>query len=97
MYWHGGARGKRSQRPKYSVAAIKSCLTIRGLFTLTLQQAMGMAQSLLKLAGRGWQVPDFSTVSRLKKHLSMAIGVQPTMTGLHLLINSTGIKMLGED
>jgi hypothetical protein len=79
------------------VAAIQSCLTIKGLFNLTLQQAMGVAQSLLKLAGRGWQVPNFSTVSRLKKHLSMAIGVQPTMTGLHFLVNSTGIKMLGED
>lgn len=55
-----------------------------------------MAQSLLKLTGLDWQLPDFSTVSRRKKHLSMAIGVQPTMTGLHLLINSTGIKMLGE-
>jgi hypothetical protein len=26
---------------------------------------MGMAQSLLKLAGVDWQVPDFSTISRL--------------------------------
>jgi hypothetical protein len=54
-----------------------------------------MAQSLLKLAGLDWQLPDFSTVSRRKKHLSMTIGAQPTMTGLHLLVNSTGIKMLG--
>ena len=56
-----------------------------------------MAQSLLKLAGLDCQLPDFSTVSRRKKHLSMTIGVQPTMTGLHFLVNRTGIKMLGED
>jgi hypothetical protein len=52
--------------------------------------------SLLKLAGLDWQVPGFSTVSRRQKHLSVTIAAQPTTTGLHLLIDSTGIKMLGE-
>jgi hypothetical protein len=70
--------------------------TIKGLFNLALRQAMGMAQSLLKLAGLDWQVPDFSTVSRRQKHLSVTIAAQPTTTGLHFLVDSTGIKMLGE-
>ena len=96
MCWHGSASGKRGRRPKYSEAAIQFCLTIKGLFNLALRQAMGMAQSLLKLAGLDWQVPDFSTVSRRQKHLSVTIGAQPTTTGLHLLVDSTGIKMLGE-
>ena len=56
-----------------------------------------MAQSLLKLAGLDWEVPDFSTVSRRQKHLAATITVNPTTTGLHLLVDSTGIKMLGED
>jgi len=42
---------------------------------------MGMAQSLLKLAGLDWQVPDFSTISRCQKHLSVTISAQPTTTG----------------
>ena len=63
MRWHGSASGKRGRRPKYSEAAIQFCLTIKGLFNLALRQAMGMAQSLLKLAGLDWQVPDFSTVA----------------------------------
>jgi hypothetical protein len=29
-------------------------------------------------------------------HLSVTIGAQPTTTGLHLLVDSTGIKMLGK-
>jgi hypothetical protein len=57
---------------------------------------MGMAQSLLKLAGLDWQVPDFSTVSRRQKHLTVSIEACPTTTGLHLLVDSTGIKILGE-
>jgi hypothetical protein len=34
------------------------------LFNLPLRQAMGMTQSLLRLAGLDWPVPDYSTVSR---------------------------------
>jgi len=97
MRWHGSASGKRGRTPIYSDTAVQFCLTIKGLFNLPLRQAMGMAQSLLKLSGLSWQVPDFSTVSRRQKHLSVTIGMQPTTTtGLHLLVDSTGIKMLGE-
>ena len=52
-----------------------------------------MTQSLLKLFSL---VPHFSTVSRCPKYLSVNIAAQPTTTGLHPLIDSTGIKMLGE-
>ena len=96
MRWNGGTTGKRGRSPTYSDASIQFCLTIKGLFNLPLRQAMGMAQSLLKLAGVDWQVPDFSTVSRRQKHLSVTISAQPTTTGLHLLVDSTGVKMLGE-
>ncbi len=96
MCWHGTASGNRGRSPKYSEAAIQFCLTIKGLFNLALRQAMGMAQSLLKLAGLDWAVPDFSTVSRRQKHLTVAIAANTTTTGLHLLVDGTDIKMLGE-
>lgn len=96
MCWHGSASGKRGHRPKYSEAAIQFCLTIKGLFNLVLRQAMGMVQSLLSFAGLERQVSGFSTVSRRQKHLSVTIGAQPTTTRLHILVDSTGIKMLGE-
>ena len=41
-------------------------------------------------------MPDFSTVSRRQKDLAVTIRAQPTTTGLHLLVDSTGIRMLGE-
>ena len=80
----------------FSDEAIQFCLSIKCLFNLPLRQAMGMAQSLLRLAGLHWPVPDYSTVSRRQKTLQVAIGATPTTTGLHLLVDSTGIKMLGE-
>ena len=94
MCWHGSASGMRPQ-PEVQRVAIQFCLSIKSLFNLALRQAMGMAQSLLKLAGLDWEVPDFSTVSRRQKHLTVTIGAHPT-TGLHLLVDSTDIKMLGE-
>lgn len=57
---------------------------------------MDMTQSRLGLAGRDWPVPEYSTVSRRQKTLQVAIGPVSTTTGLHLLVDSTGIKMLDE-
>jgi hypothetical protein len=94
--WHGQASGKRGRSPTFSDQSIQFCLSIKCLFSLPLRQAMGMTQSLLQLAGLDWPVPDYSTASRRQKTLQVAIGVVPTTTGLHLLVDSTGIKMLGE-
>jgi len=96
MNWHGTTNGKRGRSPTFSDEAIQFCLSIKCLFSLPLRQAMGMTQSLLQLAGLDWPVPDYSTVSRRQKTLRVAIEVMPTTTGLHLLVDSTGIKMLGE-
>ena len=41
-------------------------------------------------------MPDYSTVSRRQKTLQVTIGAVPPTTGLHLLVDSTDIKMLGE-
>src|SRR6478672_13626860 len=96
MNWHGTTNGKRGRSSTFSDEAIQFCLSIKCLFSLPLRQAMGMAQSLPGLAGLDWSVPDYSTVSRRQKTLQVAIEVAPTATGLHLLVDSIGIKMLGE-
>jgi Transposase DDE domain len=57
---------------------------------------MGMVESLLKLAGLSWTVPDYSTVCRRQKKLKVRIPYRPAAQGLHLLVDSTGLKMMGE-
>ena len=52
-------------------------------------------ESLLTLSGLSWSVPDFSTLSRRQNTLQVAIPYRPK-EGLHLLIDSTGIKVEGE-
>ena len=60
---------------------------------MALRQTTGFVTSLLKLAGLDWSVPDFSPLSRRQKTLSVNI---PYQGPLHLLIDSTGIKVAGE-
>lgn len=55
-----------------------------------------MVESLLRLAGLDWPVPDYSTVSRRRKELNVTIPYRASRDGLHLLVDSTGIKILGE-
>lgn len=66
------------------------------MFGLGLRQATGLAESLLRLARLDWTVPDYSTLFQRQKTLSVAITARPISAGLDLLIDSTGVKMLGE-
>jgi hypothetical protein len=66
------------------------------LFGLALRQVMGLVTSLLKPAKLNWPAPDYTTLCRRQKTLTVAPGGRPSSGGLHLLIDSTGIKMTGE-
>lgn len=96
MEWAGAPSGQRGRSPSFSDAAIQFCLMIKNLYGLALRQTTGMVRSLLRLAGLDWDVPDFSTLSRRQKHLQVTLMYQRRGDALHLLVDSTGIKMLGE-
>ncbi|MQR01261.1 IS5 family transposase [Glaciimonas soli] len=96
MQWHGQPSGCRGRVQQFSDTAIQFGLTIKGLFGLALRQAIGFIQSLLQLAKLDWEVPDYSTVCRRQKHLTVIIPRHSSRNGLHLLVDNTGIKMLGE-
>lgn len=67
-----------------------------GRFGLPLRQTTGMVASLLELAGLAWAVPDFSTLCRRQKGLTVQIPYRPSIGALHLLIDSTGVKAEGD-
>ncbi|SHM62475.1 Transposase DDE domain-containing protein [Paracoccus solventivorans] len=66
------------------------------LFGMALRQTTGFVESLLRLVGLDWTVPDFSTLSRRQKALAVNIPYRGSTGPLHLLIDSTGIKVEGE-
>ena len=96
MAWFAGRSGKRGRSDTFSDTAIQFCLMVKGLFGLPLRQATGTVASLLEMAKLDWPVPDFSTLSRRQKDLEVVIPYRPSSAGLNLLVDSTGVKMLGE-
>ena len=96
MTWDGTPTGKRGRQPAYSDGAIQTCLTMKVLFGMALRQTTGFVESLLRLIGLDWAVPDFSTLSRRQKTLKVNIPYRGSQGPLHLLIDSTGIKVEGE-
>ena len=63
---------------------------------MALRQSTGVVESLLELVGLDWTVPDFSTLSRRQKTLAVNIPTRGSKGPLHLLVDSTGIKVEGE-
>ena len=96
MDWEATSSGRRGRQQTYSAAAIQACLTLKVLFGLPLRQTTGFVESLLKLVGLDWSIPDFSTLCRRQKTLSVAIPYKGSAGPLHLLVDSTGIKAEGE-
>ncbi|BCI66332.1 IS5 family transposase [Acetobacter aceti] len=88
--------GRRGRRQSYSDAAIQTCLTLKVLFGFALRQTTGFVESLLHLVGLAWSVPDFSTLSRRQETLTVDSPYRGSDGPLHLLIDSTGIKVEGE-
>lgn len=96
MTWEAEASGRRGRQQTYSDAASQACLTLMVLFDLPLRQTTGVVESLLERVGLNWSVPDFSTLCRRQRTLSVATPCRGSAGRLHLLIDSTGIKAEGE-
>lgn len=96
MTWEAAPTGRRGRQSVYSDAAIQTCLTMKVLFGMALRQTTGFVESLLQLTGLDWAVPDFSTLSRRQRTLKVRIPYRGSGGPLHLLVDSTGIKVEGE-
>ncbi len=96
MAWRGPRTGGNGRPAVFSDAAIQFCLMVKVLFGLPLRQTTGMVESILSMAGLDWPVPDFSTLSRRQKRITVQISNRRAPGPLNLLVDSTGIKFLGE-
>ena len=96
MTWLAPNEGRPGRPTFFSDAAIQFCLTIKVLFKLPLRQTTGMVASLLRMANLDWPVPDYSTLCRRQKTLAVQIPYRRSDEPLNLLVDSTGIKFLGD-
>ena len=94
--WEPVGVGTRGGQQKYSDVAIETALTLRLVFHLPLRQAEGFLQSLFEILGIELDAPDHTTLSRRGQHLDLTRVRVPRGTGLHLIVDSTGLSHLGE-
>lgn len=91
MNWDAEPSGKRGRSRTFSDAAIQTCLTMKVLFGMALSQTTGFVESLLRLTGLDWDVPDFSTICRRQRTLAVNTPYRGAKGPLHLLIPSRAL------
>ena len=93
--WRAEPRTTPGGQPNYSALAITTALTLRAVFRLALRQTEGLIASIVRLLGLDLLVPDHSTIGRRAKTVSLP--AKPPATGgpIHLLVDSTGLKLCG--
>ena len=94
--WQAAPRTTPGGQARYSALAIELVLTLRLVFHLALRQAEGFVGSVLRLLGHELSIPDHTTLSRRGRHFA---GRPPRVMPhgpLHLLIDSTGLKLFGQ-
>ena len=85
--------------PVYSDLAIACVLTLGVVFRLPLRQQQGFTQSLMRLLNLDLPVPDYTTLCRRRQTLSVDVPASAHLRcaeGVHLVVDSTGLKIYGE-
>jgi IS5 family transposase len=93
--WRAEPRTTPGGQPHYSGLAISTALTMGLVFGLALRQTEGLIGSVIGLLGLDLAVPDHSTLSRRAKTLEVPRLHRAGTGPLHLLVDSTGLKLGG--
>jgi len=94
--WHAPATGERGAQPIYSAIAIETGLALRLVFHQPLRQTEGMLRSIAVVLGVDIAIPDHTTMSRRGGGLTILPNRIDRNEPLHLLVESTGLKIYGE-
>ena len=94
--WTPGRSARRGGQRRYSDLAIETALTLRLLYHLPLRQAEGFPHALFGMMRLDLSAPDSTTLSRRSQHLRRRLRpVPPPGEGLHLVLDSTGLSIVG--
>ena len=97
--WHvNDVRNVRGRPKKYSDVAIKCGLTLKAVFNLTFRAAEGFVRSLIDRMQIKAEAPDYSLLCKRQKGLNVSLpkGRVDQKEGIHIVVDSTGLKVFGE-
>ena len=101
--WAAEPRTTRGGQPWYSALAILTALTLRAVFRLAYRQTEALIGSGVGLLGLSLRVPDHTTLSRRAATVEVPRPRRPSTDAggggdaqpMHLLVDSTGLKLCG--
>lgn len=77
--------------------SIECCLTLRAVFKIPLRATQGFVTSLLKIMQLPLTAPDYSLLCKRQKNLKIKLPKKKQNSeGIHLVADSTGLKVYGE-
>lgn len=89
------AAKKRGGQQQYSDTAIECLLLVREVYHLPYRQTEGFARSLSKLLRIDLPVPNYTTLNRRAKTVTVKLKTN-TQGAIHLVVDSSGLKVYGE-
>ena len=88
--------GKRGKPRTYSDTAVLCMATLKEVYHLPLRATQGLMGSLMRLLGLDLPVMHYSQLSRRCATLEVALPRRAKSESLHMVVDSTGVKVFGE-
>ena len=94
--WYYQGPKQRGAQLTYTDLVIETALSLKAIFRLGFRQSQGLLASILRLLDVERKVPDYTTLCRRQKSLSVDLGATKAQQARHVVIDSTGLKIYGE-
>jgi hypothetical protein len=94
--WTPEPTGKRGAPWRYSDWSIQTLLVLKQVFHLPYRSLEGFGRSLMRLMGLDLPIPDHTHLSRRVRTLVVQIPRQERAGPIHIVVDSTGLKVFGE-
>lgn len=95
--WRNRERsGTRGTPRTYTDMAILCMATLEEVYNLPLRATQGLTRSVVKLMGLELRVPNYTTLCRRRRSLAVVLPRERKSEPLHLVVDSTGVKVYGE-
>ena len=93
--WHPPQSGQRGRSLTYSDVAIETGMMLRLAFGRPWRQTEGLLRAVVRLLRLAVGIPDHTTLSRRSATASLAADLARVTGPVHVVIDSTGLKVYG--